>query len=288
MVNEIKSSDSDLTLSSASTKDVKIKSRNITYTWPPADGGADYFLKTNGSGTLSWGEVSAANGFEEVANGTKFQGTGVGSNIQFNSVFTRGNNYRIYINSLAPVSSTGSTSLYFHFTKNGNVVNSDQISSACNYRFYQLDAYGTTDSGQRNSSQFELGGYFTSWTSKADNTSNYSAFGTSLPGIGAWGWIDIFIPDGGSGIDAPAMLTWDYTKTSGYYHPSHGYNYRVGGKYIGSGVLQASKTGNNWTSYYSSSVGIDGFKLSFSNGNGFGTYSACKIFKYSQPQLGTS
>ena len=50
MTNEIKSDDNDLTLSSAATKDVKIKSRNTTYTWPPADGTADDFLKTNGSG----------------------------------------------------------------------------------------------------------------------------------------------------------------------------------------------------------------------------------------------
>ncbi len=287
MVSEIKSND-DLTLSSAATKDVKIKSRNTSYTWPTADGTADSFLQTNGSGTLSWGEVSAANGFEEVANGTKFQGTGVGSNIQFNNVFTRGNNYRIYINSLAPVTATGSTSLYFQFTKGGSVVNSDQVNTACNYRFQEMDAYGSNNSGQRNSAQFELGGYFTNWVSKADNTSYYSNYFESLPGIGAWGWIDVFIPDGGSGTDAPAMLTWDYTKASGYYHPQYGYNYRVAGKYTGSGVLQASQSGTNWTTYYSSSVGIDGFKLSFSNGNGFGTYSACKIFKYSQPQLGTS
>lgn len=288
MVNEIKSSDSDLTLSSAATKDVKIKSRNTTYIWPPADGSANYFLKTNGSGTLGWGEVAApANGFEEVANGTKFQGTGVGSNIQFNNVFTRGNNYRIYINGLAPIYNTGSTALYFHFTKGGSVISSDQVSTACNYRFQELDAYGSNNNGQRNSAQFELGGYFTSWAGKADNTSYYSAFGTPMPGIGAWGWIDVFIPDGG-GTDAPAMLAWDYTKAAGYYNPSYGYNYRVAGRYTGSGVLQASKSSTNWTSYYSTYLPVDGFKLSFSNGNGFGNYSACKIFKYSQPQLGTS
>ena len=287
MVNKI-TSDGDLTLSSASTSDLKLSSKNTTYTWPTADGTADYFLKTNGSGTLSWGEVAApANGFEEVANGTKYQGTGVGANIQFNNVFTKGNNYRIYMNGLSPIYNTGSTSLYFQFTKGGSVVNQDQVSNSCNYRFYELDAYGSNNSGQRNASQFELGGYFTSWTSKADNTSYYSAYGTPMNGIGAWGWIDVFIPDA-TGNNAPPMLTWDYTKASGYYHPSYGYNYRVAGKYTGSGVFQASKSTQNWTDYYTGYIPVDGFKLSFSNGNGFDNYSACKIFKYSQTQIGTS
>ena len=53
MVSEVKSND-DLTLSSAAAKDVKIKSRNTSYTWPTADGTAAQFLQTNGSGTLSW------------------------------------------------------------------------------------------------------------------------------------------------------------------------------------------------------------------------------------------
>ena len=54
MTNEIKSDDSDLTLSSAPTKDVKINSRNVTYTMPTADGTDGQTLTTNGGGTLTW------------------------------------------------------------------------------------------------------------------------------------------------------------------------------------------------------------------------------------------
>lgn len=30
----------------------------VTYTWPAADGAANTYLKTNGSGTLSWSQIS--------------------------------------------------------------------------------------------------------------------------------------------------------------------------------------------------------------------------------------
>ena len=59
IVNNVESSDSDLTLSSASTKDVKINSRNVTYTMPPADGTNGSSLTTNGSGALTWEAASA-------------------------------------------------------------------------------------------------------------------------------------------------------------------------------------------------------------------------------------
>ena len=53
MVSEVKSND-DLTLSSAATKDVKIKSRNVTYTMPTSDGTANQSMVTDGNGQLSF------------------------------------------------------------------------------------------------------------------------------------------------------------------------------------------------------------------------------------------
>lgn len=69
VVNNIESSNSDLTLDSASdltlasaaTNDVKIKSRNVTYTMPTADGTSGQSLTTDGNGTLTWASSVAEN-----------------------------------------------------------------------------------------------------------------------------------------------------------------------------------------------------------------------------------
>ena len=43
--------------------------KGITYTWPGADGSSGQYLKTNGSGTLSWTTVSATTAADDINTG---------------------------------------------------------------------------------------------------------------------------------------------------------------------------------------------------------------------------
>ena len=83
VVNNIESSNSDLTLDSASdltlasaaTNDVKIKSRNVTYTMPTADGTNGQFMKTDGSGNLGFATVDTSVDQTSLKNTVSLPGT---------------------------------------------------------------------------------------------------------------------------------------------------------------------------------------------------------------------
>jgi len=81
VVNNIESSNSDLTLASAATNDVKIKSRNVTYTMPTADGTNGQSLTTDGNGTLTWASSVAENSRVFCGAVDFLRDSGVGSNV---------------------------------------------------------------------------------------------------------------------------------------------------------------------------------------------------------------
>ncbi len=104
---QVRSANSILLYNSGNTFYTGLKSNaaaNVTYTLPTTDGSADQFLKTNGSGTLSWGTP---------AGGSGGGGTGVGAGGQYE---------------VAVYPSTGSSVVGYSSLKNDVVANVVSIS----------------------------------------------------------------------------------------------------------------------------------------------------------------